>query len=212
MAEIENSGRKENPLQGWILVSVHRKTPILVDFLRKVSPHFKGIIASSGTANFLEDKGFAVKRVEEVTGFPESFDDRVKTINPKIEGGILFNRRNPEHQRQAERLGIEPIDIVICDPYNLDEAIRNRLGLSRIFENIDIGGPMAIVAAAKNCWDVIVVIDEADFALVGEELEKHGYLHVDTRRRLAEKAFRFVGSYYTMAADYIDKLIREGRD
>jgi len=196
-------------MYGWILVSVHRKTPILVDLLRKVSPHFKGIIASSGTANFLEDKGFAVKRVEEVTGFPESFDDRVKTISSSIEGGILFNRKNPEHQKQAQELGIEPIDMVICVPYDLRQAIEGRTGL--IFENIDIGGPLAIAAAAKNCWDVIVVIDEADFALVGEELEKHGYLHVDTRRRLAEKAFRLIGEYYTLATDYIKRLREEGR-
>ena len=179
-----------------VLISVTDKTGV-VDFARGLSGLGAEIISTGGTARMLREAGIAVQDVAEVTGFPEMLDGRVKTLHPRVAGGILAMRGHADHMQALAAHGITPIDMVAVNLYRFEEAAA-RAGISReeLIENIDIGGPTMIRAAAKNYQDVAVVVAPADYPAVLEELRAHGgEISVETCWQLAKKVFRTTAEY-----------------
>ena len=151
------------------LLSVTDKTG-LVDFARTLSALGIELISTGGTAKLLRDSGTPVKDVSELTGFPEMLDGRVKTLHPKVHGGLLYVRGNPAHESAIQQHGIRPIDLVVVNLYPFEQTIaRADVTLPEAIENIDIGGPSMLRSAAKNHESVTVVVDPADYAEVGEQ-------------------------------------------
>ena len=177
------------------LLSVTDKTGI-VDFARGLSKLGVEILSTGGTHRVLKDAGIATLReVAEVTQFPEMLDGRVKTIHPRIAGGILAIRSRPEHMRAIEQHGIPPIDLVCVNLYEFEKvAARKDAPIEELIENIDIGGPTMIRAAAKNWQDVAVVTSPDDYHAIVEEL-RSGSLSAETHWRLAKKAFAATATY-----------------
>src|SRR5579872_1600515 len=178
------------------LVSVTDKTGI-VDFARRLSDMGVELISTGGTAKTLRENGIAVKDVSEVTGFPEMLDGRVKTMHPRITGGILAIRGKADHVRALEEHGIQPIDMVVVNLYQFEKvAAKAGVTLDEMIENIDIGGPTMIRSAAKNFQDVAVVVSPDDYVAIGQEMrESGGALSRETKWRLAQKAFRTTADY-----------------
>ena len=178
------------------LLSVTDKTGI-VDFARRLSELRVELISTGGTAKLLRDSGIVVRDVSEVTGFPEMLDGRVKTMHPKVTGGILAVRSNPEHQKALAQHGIETIDMVVVNLYQFEKiAAKAGATLDELIENIDIGGPTMIRSAAKNFQDVAVVTSPEDYRALSEEMrENGGSLSRETHWRLAQKAFRTTADY-----------------
>jgi len=186
------------------LVSVSDKAGI-VDFCRALAARDVDLISTGGTARALRDAGLRVKDISEHTGFPEMLDGRVKTLHPKVHGGLLFRRDLPEHAETAAKHGIAPIDMVIVNLYPFEATVAKQ-GVSReeAIENIDIGGPSMVRSAAKNQDAVAVVTDPADYAALSAELaENAGKLSLKTRRNLARKAFRMTAWYDHAIAEYL---------
>jgi phosphoribosylaminoimidazolecarboxamide formyltransferase/IMP cyclohydrolase len=179
-----------------VLISVTDKTGI-VDFARALSELGAEIVSTGGTARMIRESGTAVRDVSEVTGFPEMLDGRVKTLHPKIAGGILAMRGRAEHMRALEEHAIAPIDMVVVNLYRFEEvAAKSGACLEELIENIDIGGPTLIRAAAKNYPDVAVVVSPAEYPAILEELRQSGgALSAETRWRLAKQAFRTTADY-----------------
>jgi phosphoribosylaminoimidazolecarboxamide formyltransferase/IMP cyclohydrolase len=179
-----------------VLLSVTDKTG-LVDFARELAAVGAELISTGGTARVLRGAGVAVRDVAEVTGFPEMLDGRVKTMHPKITGGILAMRAKPEHMLALAEHAIAPIDMVVVNLYRFEEvAAREGAPLEELIENIDIGGPTMIRSAAKNYQDVAVVVSPADYGAIIEEMRASGGgLAAETRWRLAKKAFRTTADY-----------------
>jgi phosphoribosylaminoimidazolecarboxamide formyltransferase/IMP cyclohydrolase len=179
-----------------VLLSVTDKTALL-DFARDLTNMGAELISTGGTARLLRESSIAVKDVSEVTGFPEMLDGRVKTMHPKIAGGILAMRANPQHMRAIEKHGIAPIDMVVVNLYRFEDvAAKTGARIEDLIENIDIGGPTMIRAAAKNYQDVAVVVSPADYAaIVAEMRSTDGVLSSNTKWRLARKAFRTTADY-----------------
>ena len=177
------------------LISVTDKTGV-VSLAARLREMGIEIVSTGGTARALREAGLAVRDVAEVTGFPEMLDGRVKTLHPKIAGGILAIRDRAEHRRSLAEHGIPEIDLVVVNLYRFEEAAA-KAGIAReeLIENIDIGGPTMIRAAAKNYRDVAVVVSPADYEAVGEELRASGELSAATHWRLAKKAFRATADY-----------------
>ncbi len=178
------------------LLSVTDKTG-LVEFARNLAGHQIELISTGGTAKLLRESGLAVRDVAEVTGFPEMMDGRLKTLHPHVAGGILAVRANPEHMKSLAGQGIEPIDMVIVNLYAFESvAARPGVAFDEIIENIDIGGPTMIRAAAKNFRDVAVVTSPADYAALAQELKaRGGAISPETLWQLAQKAFALTASY-----------------
>jgi phosphoribosylaminoimidazolecarboxamide formyltransferase/IMP cyclohydrolase len=178
------------------LVSVSDKTGV-VEFAAGLAELGVEILSTGGTAKLLRESGLKVRDVSEVTGFPEMLDGRVKTLHPKVHGGILAIRSNPEHQKQVAAHGIEFIDLVAVNLYPFEKtAAKPGVTLEELIENIDIGGPSMIRSAAKNFHDVTVVVDSADFSVVlGELRGNKGSISRETRARLARKAFATTAAY-----------------
>ena len=188
------------------LISVSDKAGV-AEFAAGLARHGVEILSTGGTARLLRDKGLKVKDVSEVTGFPEMLDGRVKTLHPKVHGGILAIRSNPEHRRQAEAQGIGFIDLVAVNLYPFEKtAAKPGVEFQEIIENIDIGGPSMIRSAAKNFEDVTVVVDAADYAPVLEEIEKTGGVADETRARLSRKAFATTAAYDAAISSTLQKL------
>ena len=144
------------------LISVSDKTGVS-EFAQGLAALGVEIISTGGTAKLLREEGLRVRDVSELTGFPEMLDGRVKTLHPKVHGGILARRDKAEHQQQAKEQGIELIDLVAIDLYPFERiAAKEGVSLEELIENIDIGGPSMIRSAAKNFGDVTVVVDRAD--------------------------------------------------
>ena len=162
------------------------------------------VVSTGGTAKAIRGAGVPVTGVSEVTGFPECLDGRVKTLHPKIHAGILAMRQNPEHMRQLAELGVVPIDIVAINLYPFAQTIQKPgVTLAEAVENIDIGGPTMLRAAAKNWQDVVVLVDPADYAGVVEELRAKGEGSRETKFRLANKVFEHTAQYDALIADYL---------
>ncbi|RPI96204.1 MAG: bifunctional phosphoribosylaminoimidazolecarboxamide formyltransferase/inosine monophosphate cyclohydrolase, partial [Spirochaetales bacterium] len=155
------------------LISLSDKTGA-IEFTRELAGFGVEFLSTGGTAKILRDAGLAVKDVSEHTGFPEMLDGRVKTLHPKVHGGLLGLRSNPEHVATMKAHGIEPIDMVVVNLYPFRQAIsKPGCTLEDAIENIDIGGPAMLRSAAKNFESVTVVIDPADYATVLEDMEKN---------------------------------------
>ncbi len=195
------------------LVSVHDKTGV-VELARGLAALGIEILSTGGTARLLRETGVAVRDVADVTGFPEMLDGRVKTLHPGIHGGILARRDRPEHMAALERHGIGPIDLVVIALYPFQETVaRAGVTLEEAIEQIDIGGPAMIRAAAKNSASVGVVTDPAQYEpLLAELRASGGALSEETRRRLAREAFRRTAQYDAAIAAYLESRAPGERD
>ncbi|MCA8918249.1 MAG: bifunctional phosphoribosylaminoimidazolecarboxamide formyltransferase/IMP cyclohydrolase [Planctomycetes bacterium] len=189
------------------LVSVSDKTGI-VDFCKTLSQRGVELISTGGTAKALREAGLTVKDISEHTGFPEMLDGRVKTLHPKVHGGLLARRDLPEHMETAEKHDIAPIDMVIVNLYPFEATVaRPDVSREDAIENIDIGGPSMVRSAAKNQDAVAVVTDPADYEALQTEMDNHdGKLALKTRRTLALKAFRMTSWYDHAIAEYLAHL------
>ena len=162
------------------------------------------ILSTGGTAKKMRDSGIPVKDVSEFTGFPEILDGRVKTLHPLVHGGLLAQRNNPSHVGQMATHKIRPIDLVAVNLYAFDKATADpSCSLAHAIENIDIGGPTMLRAAAKNFHDVTVIVDPADYPQVVTELKATGNTTLKTRFRLAVKVFQLTSSYDTAIAAWL---------
>jgi len=193
------------------ILSVTDKTG-LVDFARKLSTLGVELISTGGTAKLLRDSGIAVKDISELTGFPEMLDGRVKTLHPKVHGGILHRREDPAHRTAVAEHGIEPIDMVVVNLYAFEKtAAKPGVHFEELIENIDIGGPSMIRSAAKNFQDVAVVTSPGDYAAIAEELAKSGgELSPATKWRLAQKAFATTAAYDSAIASTLERISANG--
>lgn len=186
------------------LISVSDKTGI-VNLARELARFDVEIISTGGTAKALRDAGINVRDISDLTGFPEMMDGRVKTLHPRVHGGLLAMRDNTEHVAAMKEHDIEPIDLVVVNLYPFAETIA-RAGVTReeAIEQIDIGGPAMIRSAAKNARDVAVVVSSADYATIVKELsENDGALTEATRNSLAQKAFAHTAQYDIMVSSYL---------
>lgn len=185
------------------LISVSDKTGV-VEFAKELAALGFEIVSTGGTSKVLSEAGLAVTNVSDVTGFPECLDGRVKTLHPKIHAGILAMRGNPEHMQQIAELGVDTIDIVAINLYPFKQTIlKDGVTLAEAIENIDIGGPTMIRAAAKNYQDVAVIVDPTDYALVVEEIKNGGAVSKDTKFRLAYKVFEHTAAYDSLICSYL---------
>jgi phosphoribosylaminoimidazolecarboxamide formyltransferase / IMP cyclohydrolase len=178
------------------LMSVTDKSG-LTEFGKFLAGYKIEILSTGGTAKLLRDSGVPVVEVSEFTGFPEMLDGRVKTLHPKIHGGILGRRDLASHQEQMAAHDIKPIDLVVVNLYQFEQAVaKPGCTLEDAIENIDIGGPTLLRASAKNYQDVTVVVDPADYAQVMEEMKQNqGATNVSTRFNLARKVFKLTHEY-----------------
>jgi phosphoribosylaminoimidazolecarboxamide formyltransferase/IMP cyclohydrolase len=185
------------------LVSVHDKTGI-VDFARDLAKHGVEILSTGGTARLLREAGIPVRDVSEVTEFPEMLDGRVKTLHPRIHGAILARRDVPEHLATLERHGIPPIDLVVVSLYPFEATVaRPGVTLAEAIEQIDVGGPTMIRAAAKNHASVAVVTDPSQYRSVLDEITTRGEVSAASRARLAREAFRRTAQYDAAITQYL---------
>lgn len=187
------------------LVSVSDKTGV-VEFARSLQQEFGvEIISTGGTAKALSEAGVKVIPISEVTGFPEMMEGRVKTLHPRIHGGLLADRSKPEHMKQAEEQGIKMIDLVAVNLYPFKKTIEKPdVTLEEAIENIDIGGPCMVRASAKNFASVTIIVDPDDYPAVLQEMRANGGATTwETRARLATKAFTHTAEYDTMISGYL---------
>lgn len=180
----------------------------LVPFARGLAAHGVELVSTGGTARTLREAGLAVREIDELTGFPEMLDGRVKTLHPKVHGGILHIRSKPEHQAAITAHGIEPIDMVVVNLYAFEKtAAREGTAFAQLIENIDIGGPSMLRSAAKNFEDVAVVASPSEYEPVVAELAAHnGQLSRATRWRLARQAFATTAAYDVTIANALDRI------
>ncbi|MBI3329382.1 MAG: bifunctional phosphoribosylaminoimidazolecarboxamide formyltransferase/IMP cyclohydrolase, partial [Nitrospinae bacterium] len=185
------------------LLSVSQKEGV-VAFARGLHTLGVELLSTGGTAHLLHAEGVPTIAVPEYTGFPEILDGRVKTLHPRIHGGILAKRDDPTHQAQLAAHGIKPIDLVAVNLYPFAETIAHpQASRDDALEHIDIGGPALVRAAAKNFPSVIVVVDPADYPLVLDEIRATGEVCVETRLLLAQKAFAHTAQYDALIAAYL---------
>jgi phosphoribosylaminoimidazolecarboxamide formyltransferase/IMP cyclohydrolase len=187
------------------LISVYNKTG-LVPFARLLVDIYKvEILSTGGTAKTLAEAGVPVTDVSDWTDFPECFDGRVKTLHPKVHGGILYMRDNAVHVKTAEELDIQPIDLVVVNLYPFKETVaKPGVKYEEVIENIDIGGPAMLRSAAKNHDAVTVVVDPEDYQLVAHQMSKYdGATTFGFRRQLATKVFAHTTAYDAAIARYL---------
>jgi len=192
------------------LISVSDKTGI-VEFSRGLAGFGVEILSTGGTAKLLREAGLTVKDVSEFTGFPEMLDGRVKTLHPKVHGGLLGMRGNPEHVATMKAHGIEPIDLVVVNLYPFEATVaREGCTLEAAIENIDIGGPTMLRSAAKNNADVTVLVDHADYRKVLEEMRTSGgSVSRETNFRLAVKVYQHTAAYDGAISNWLGKRLGE---
>nr|WP_269135799.1 bifunctional phosphoribosylaminoimidazolecarboxamide formyltransferase/IMP cyclohydrolase [Sporosarcina cyprini] len=191
------------------MLSVSDKSGIL-EFAQSLEALGYEILSTGGTMKHLKENGVAVTAVDEVTGFPEIMEGRVKTLNPMIHGGLLAKRDDSGHVAQMEEHGIQPIDIVCVNLYPFKETIlKPGVTVEEAIENIDIGGPAMLRASAKNHAFVTVIVDAADYEAVLSELQAKGETTQETRRRLAAKVFRHTAAYDALISGYLTELAGE---
>jgi len=183
------------------LLAVYDKAG-LVELAKELVDQGVALVSSGGTAQALRDAGIAVTPVEEVTGFPEMLGGRVKTLHPKIHGGILADRRKPEHVEELQAQAIEPFDLVVVNLYPFRETVAGGAPADEVIEKIDIGGPTMVRAAAKNFESVGVVVSPARYGGIVEELRREGGLSRKTRRELAAEAFAHTAAYDAAVAGW----------
>jgi phosphoribosylaminoimidazolecarboxamide formyltransferase/IMP cyclohydrolase len=187
------------------LISVSDKNGV-VDFAKALSTRGVEILSTGGTWKQLNAAGVPVVAVDAYTGHPEIMDGRVKTLHPKIHGGILAVRDNPEHIKAMEQCGISGIDMVVVNLYPFEKTVAGGASVAECIENIDIGGPAMVRSAAKNHNFVTVVVDPADYSVIIDELNASvGAVTLETRKRLAVKAFRHTSAYDAAINAYLSK-------
>lgn len=191
------------------LISVSEKRGIQ-DFAQALRRFDVEILSTGGTARLLQDAGLSVRMVSDYTGFPEMFDGRVKTLHPRIHGGLLALRDRPDHLDQARQHGVALIDLVVVNLYPFEQTVAHEgVSLADAVEMIDIGGPSMIRSAAKNYPSVAVVTSPDQYAPVAEELlASNGGLSLETRARLAVEAFRRTAHYDTMITAYLERALK----
>ena len=189
------------------LLSVTDKTG-LVEFAQALAGYGVELVSTGGTARALREAGLLVKDISELTGFPEMLDGRVKTLHPKVHGGLLYIRGNKEHEAAVAAHGIEPIDMVVVNLYAFEKAAAQAgVAFGHLIENIDIGGPSMVRSAAKNFEDVAIVTRVSDYPALIEELKaNNGALSRETRWKLAKQAFATTASYDTAIANTLDGI------
>lgn len=182
----------------------------LVDFARALSAHGVELVSTGGTRKALADAGLTVKDISDITHFPEMMDGRLKTLHPKVHGGLLAIRENPEHEAAMLAHDIQPIDLLVVNLYPFEATLAKGGAFEECVENIDIGGPAMIRAASKNHDDVAVVVDPADYdALVAELATNKGATTLATRRRLAQKAFARTAAYDAAISNWLAGALGE---
>ncbi|MGI6201362.1 MAG: bifunctional phosphoribosylaminoimidazolecarboxamide formyltransferase/IMP cyclohydrolase, partial [Christensenellales bacterium] len=192
------------------LLSVSDKTGI-VELAQKLHQLGVELLSTGGTAKAIKDAGIPVTNVSDVTGFPECLDGRVKTLHPAIHAGLLAMRANPDHMRQIQELGIAPIDMVVINLYPFKATImKPDVAFQDAIENIDIGGPTMLRAAAKNFQDVVVMVDPADYAPVLAEFEGQGDVSYETKRMLCYKTFAHTAAYDALISNYLRQQVGVG--
>ncbi len=184
-----------------VLLAVYDKTGV-VELARGLVELGATLVSSGGTAQALREAGLPVTPVEDVTGSPEMLGGRVKTLHPKIHGGLLADRRKQEHVDQLAEHGIEPFDLLVSNLYPFRETVASGAGFDDVIEKIDIGGPAMVRAAAKNFASVGVVVDPARYASLLDELRREGGLTLETRRELAAAAFAHTAAYDAAIASW----------
>ena len=189
------------------LISVTDKSGV-GEFAKQLEEFGVEILSTGGTARTIGELGIKIKEVSDFTGFPEMIDGRVKTLHPKVHGGILGIRSNPEHLKAMESNGIEPIDMVVVNLYAFEKTIADpKCDLANAIENIDIGGPTLLRAAAKNYLFVTVITDSNDYSAVIEEMKRSGGSVAEaTNFRLAKKVFRLTNQYDGAIAEYLESM------
>jgi phosphoribosylaminoimidazolecarboxamide formyltransferase/IMP cyclohydrolase len=189
------------------LLSVTDKTG-LVEFAKVLVEFGVELVSTGGTARTLREAGLGVQDISDLTGFPEMLDGRVKTLHPKVHGGLLYIRGNHEHEAAVATHGIQPIDMVVVNLYAFKKtAAQPGVAFGHLIENIDIGGPSMVRSAAKNFEDVAIVTRVADYAALTEELKaKHGSLGRATRWQLAKQAFATTAAYDAAIASTLEKM------
>jgi phosphoribosylaminoimidazolecarboxamide formyltransferase/IMP cyclohydrolase len=185
------------------LISVSNKENLL-PFAKGLMELGWEIVSTGGTYQRLQENGIEVTGISELTGFPECLEGRVKTLHPKVHGGILAKRENESHQQQARNLGIEMIDMVVVNLYPFRETVlKPGVTLEEVIENIDIGGPTMLRSAGKNYQDVLVLCDPEDYKWVLEKLQKGEKLEMEERYRLAWKVFQHTAAYDALISEYL---------
>lgn len=197
-----------DPVVKRVLISVTDKTGV-VEFARALSEEFGAtIISTGGTARAIAEAGVAVTPIEDVTGFPEMMNGRVKTLHPKVHGGLLARRDVPEHMQQAADMGIEMIDMVVVNLYAFEKTVESGADFATCIENIDIGGPSMLRSSAKNFESVAVVTDPASYDAILEEMRANGGATTrETRQKLALRVFQTTGAYDTAIAQWMEQQI-----
>ena len=191
------------------LISVSNKSGVAI-FAQELILLGWEIISTGGTAASLRDAGISVRDISDVTGFPEILDGRLKTLHPNVHGAILGRRDLPLHLEQMEKHGIQNIDLVAVNLYPFPEVIaKEETTLEEAIENIDIGGPAMVRAAAKNYRDVIIVVDPASYSVIVEELRREGSLSLATRYKLAVEAFSHTAYYDSLISNYLRSRLEE---
>ncbi|HAB19139.1 MAG TPA: bifunctional phosphoribosylaminoimidazolecarboxamide formyltransferase/IMP cyclohydrolase [Verrucomicrobiota bacterium] len=193
------------------LLSVSDKSG-LAQFARVLVSAGIELVSTGGTAKALRAEGFSVIELSDYTGFPEMLDGRVKTLHPKVHGGLLHLRNNPEHVATAQRHGIPPIDLVVVNLYPFEQTVAQPdVSVHDAIENIDIGGPSMLRSAAKNFESVTVVTDPADYAPVATQIQETGETTIELRRQLAAKVFARTAAYDSAIASYCSRaLVKSG--
>src|SRR5262245_34817410 len=192
------------------LISVSDK-PGLIDFAKGLAALGVDLISTGGTSKAIADAGLKVTDVSAVTGFPEMMDGRVKTLHPKIHGGLLALRDEPAHAKAMKEHGIEGIDLLVCNLYPFEETVARKADFDETIENIDIGGPAMIRAASKNHGYVAVIVDVEDYAPVLAELNETKALSLDTRKHLAAKAYARTAAYDAAIATWFEGELAKGK-
>jgi phosphoribosylaminoimidazolecarboxamide formyltransferase/IMP cyclohydrolase len=191
------------------LISVSDKTG-LIEFARALAGHGIELVSTGGTAKAIKDAGLPVKDVSELTGFPEMMDGRVKTLHPKVHGGLLAIRGNKEHAGAMTAHGIRPIDLLVVNLYPFEATVAKGAAYDDCIENIDIGGPAMIRAAAKNHGDVAVVVEPEDYAaLLGELAANGGATTLALRKKLAAKAYARTASYDAAISNWFARELKD---
>ncbi len=187
------------------LLSVFDKTG-LIPFAKTLVAAGVELLSTGGTAKALRDHGLPVKDLSEHTGFPEMLDGRVKTLHPRVHGGLLYIRGNPNHEAAAKKHDIPPIDLVVVNLYPFEQTVaKPGVTLEEAIENIDIGGPSMLRSAAKNHQSVTVVMDPNDYAEVASQISEHGNTTVELRRKLAARVFARTSAYDAAIAAHLAK-------
>jgi phosphoribosylaminoimidazolecarboxamide formyltransferase/IMP cyclohydrolase len=190
------------------VISVSDKEGI-VELAKELNTMGIELLSTGGTAKALRDSGIPVKDVSEYTGFPEMLDGRVKTLHPKVHGGLLSRRNNPKDMDEIKKHGIDTIDMVVVNLYPFEATISKQgVTFADAIENIDIGGPTMLRSASKNFQDVAVLVDPSDYEKVIKEMKDlQGDLSYKTRLELAKKVFSHTSRYDTIITEYLSKIL-----